>query len=125
LARATAVVGVGLGVDPAEYPALSPLLEALGAELAATRPVTDRGWLPHARQVGLTGRSITPRLYVAIGVRGAFEHLVGVSGAGTVLAIHPDPTAPVFDAADVGMVADWRDAMPGLVAAISAERAVG
>jgi electron transfer flavoprotein alpha subunit len=125
LARAPAVVGVGLGVDPDEYAVLSPLLEALGAELAATRPVTDRGWLPHARQVGLTGRGIAPRLYVAIGVRGAFEHLVGVSGAGTVLAIHSDPTAPVFGLADVGVVADWRDVVPGLAAAIAAERALG
>ncbi len=122
LARAEAVLGVGLGVDREEYLALSPLLEALGAELAATRPVVDRGWLPHARQVGLTGRSIAPRLYVAIGVRGAFEHLIGVSGAGSVLAIHPDRSAPVFHAADIGVVADWHDVVPGLAAALADER---
>jgi electron transfer flavoprotein alpha subunit len=119
LARAATVVGVGLGVDRSEYPRLTPLVEALGAELAATRPVTDRGWLPHARQVGLTGRSIAPRLYVAIGIRGAFQHLIGVIGAGTVLAVHPDPAAPVFDLADVGVVADWRDVVPGLAATLA------
>src|SRR5205085_3853668 len=72
LAEATAVVGVGVGVDPADYPLLDPLLAALGAELGATRKVTDQGWLPRARQVGITGRSIAPRLYVSIGASGKF-----------------------------------------------------
>ncbi|HEV3450104.1 MAG TPA: FAD-binding protein [Acidimicrobiia bacterium] len=119
LARAPIVVGVGLGVDRAEYPALAPLLEGLGAELAATRPVTDRRWLPHARQVGLTGRAIAPRLYVTVGVRGAFEHMVGACAAGTILAVHPDRDTPVFDAADIGIVGDWHRVVPALAAALA------
>ena len=118
LGRAVTVVGVGLGVDRDDYPGLAPLLEELGAELAATRPVTDRGWQPPGRQVGLTGRAVAPRLYVAVGVRGAFEHMVGVAGAGTVLAVYGSRDAPVFDAADVGIVGDWRTVTPRLVAAL-------
>jgi electron transfer flavoprotein alpha subunit len=124
LARAPVVVGLGTGVPPEEYPALDPLLEVLGAELAATRKVTDKGWLPRARQVGITGRSIGPRLYVAIGVAGKFNHMVGVRGAGAVLAINRDPEALVFAGADVGIVADWREAVPLLVAALRNARSV-
>jgi electron transfer flavoprotein alpha subunit len=119
LAEATVVVGIGQGVPPEEYPLLEPLRAALGAELAATRKVTDRGWLPRARQVGITGRSIAPRLYVVLGASGKFNHMVGVRGAGTVLAINTDPDALVFDAADVGIVGDWHEVLPRLVAAIT------
>jgi electron transfer flavoprotein alpha subunit len=115
LAEADVVVGVGIGVDPADYDALEPLLECLHAELGATRKVTDNGWLPRARQIGITGRTIAPRLYVSIGASGKFNHMVGVRGAGTVLAVNPDPDALVFSAADVGVVADWHDAVPALV----------
>jgi electron transfer flavoprotein alpha subunit len=115
LLRAEAVVGVGQGVDPEAYPELDPLLDVLGARLGATRKVTDRGWLPHARQIGVTGLSIAPRLYVALGLSGTLNHLVGVRGAGTVVAVNPDPDAPVHAAADVGIVADWRVAVPVLV----------
>jgi electron transfer flavoprotein alpha subunit len=80
--------------------------------------VTDKGWLPRARQIGITGRSISAPLYVAIGVAGKFNHMVGVRGAGFVLAINHDPSALVFDNADVGIVADWREALPLLVAGI-------
>lgn len=120
LAEAHAVVGVGRGVEPAAYPLLDPLLHALRAELGATRKVTDNGWLPRARQIGITGRSIAPGLFVSIGASGKFNHMVGVRAAGTVLAINADPEALVFDAADVGIVADWQDAVPALVAAIAA-----
>lgn len=123
LAEADAVVGVGRGVDPSDYVALGPLLAMLGAELGATRKVTDNGWLPRARQIGITGRSIAPRLYVSIGASGKFNHMVGVRAAGTVLAINPDPDAPVFAAADVGMVAAWQDAIPALLAAMATEPA--
>jgi electron transfer flavoprotein alpha subunit len=114
LAEAHAVVGVGQGVDPAEYGALGPLLEALGAELGATRKVTDQGWLPRARQIGITGRTIAPRLYVAIGTSGKFNHMVGVRASGTVLAVNPDPGALVFAVSDMGIVADWREVVPVL-----------
>ena len=123
LASAEVVVGVGTGVPPEDYPALTPLLEALGAELAATRKVTDRGWQPRARQVGITGRSISPRLYVAIGLSGKFNHVVGVRGAGQVLAINADSSALIFGSADVGIVADWRDVVPILVSVLG-ERVV-
>lgn len=112
LARAQVVIGVGTGVPPDEYPRLEALASLLGAELAATRKVTDRGWAPHARQVGITGRSIAPRLYVALGLSGKFNHMAGVHAAGTVLAVNVDPDAPVFHQADVGIVGDWREAVP-------------
>jgi electron transfer flavoprotein alpha subunit len=115
LAEADAVVGIGMGVGPDEYDALAPLLRVLGAELAATRKVTDMGWLPRARQVGITGRSVAPRLYVSIGASGKFNHVVGIRGARTVLAINPHPDALIFDSADVGIVADWHEAVPLLV----------
>ncbi|HEX3947926.1 MAG TPA: FAD-binding protein [Acidimicrobiales bacterium] len=118
LARAEAVIGVGAGVVPDEYADLSPLAAILGAELAATRKVTDKGWAPRARQVGITGRSIAPRLYVAIGISGKFNHMVGVRAAGTVLAVNPDPEAPVFGHADLGIVGDWHEVLPLLQEAL-------
>lgn len=115
LARAGVVIGVGMGVTPDEYRQLSPLAELLGGELAATRKVTDQGWMPRSRQVGVTGRSISPRLYVAVGLSGKFNHMVGVRGAGTILAINVDRDAPVFGHADVGIVGDWHEVLPALV----------
>jgi electron transfer flavoprotein alpha subunit len=114
LARADVVIGVGTGVAPDEYNQLEPLAEVLGAEFAATRKVTDNGWMPRARQVGITGRSISPRLYVAVGLSGKFNHMVGVQGAGAVLAINEDSSAPVFDHADLGLIGDWRQIVEGL-----------
>jgi len=118
LARAEVVIGVGSGVQPDEYERLSPLAAILGAELAATRKVTDKGWAPRARQVGLTGRSIAPRLYVALGLSGKFNHMVGVRAAGTILAINSDREAPVFGFCDIGLVGDWHDVLPGLEEAL-------
>lgn len=115
LLGADMVVGVGRGVDPSRYGELDELLELLHAELAATRKVTDDGHLPHARQVGITGHSLSPRLYVAIGTSGKYNHMVGVRSAGTILAINPDPDALVFEVSDVGIVGDWREVVPVLV----------
>jgi electron transfer flavoprotein alpha subunit len=120
LADAAAVIGVGRGVPPGEYDALEPLRTLLGAELGATRKVTDEGWLPRARQIGITGRSIAPRLFVSIGASGKFNHTVGLRAAGTVLAINPDASAPIFHAADIGIVGDWRAVLPLLVSELSA-----
>jgi electron transfer flavoprotein alpha subunit len=107
LAEARAVVGIGLGgLAPPDYPRLDPLLRVLHAELGATRKVTDRGWMPRARQIGITGRTIAPRLYVSLGASGKFNHMVGVRRADTVLAVNLDPDALVFDAADIGIVGD-------------------
>jgi electron transfer flavoprotein alpha subunit len=118
LARAEAVIGVGAAVQPHEYAELTPLAALLGAELAATRKVTDKGWAPRSRQVGITGRSIAPRLYVAVGLSGKFNHMVGVRAAGTVLAINEDPGALVFHQCDIGIVGDWHTAVSALASAL-------
>ena len=115
LANASRVVGVGMGVPPERYAEIDPLLKVLQAELATTRKVTDRGWLPHARQVGITGRSIASSLYIALAVSGNFNHACGIQRAGTVMAVNSDPHAAIFDHADVGIVADWADCVPLLV----------
>ena len=117
LLAAKHVVAVGAGITSDEYIQLAPLLQALGGELAATRKVTDRGWLPRARQVGLTGHSLTPDLYLAVGVAGKFNHMVGARGAKTIVAINTDPAAAVFDWADAGLVADWHEVVPLLAKA--------
>jgi electron transfer flavoprotein alpha subunit len=118
LARADVVIGVGAAVQPHEYEELSPLAALLGAELAATRKVTDKGWAPRARQVGITGRSIAPRLYLAVGLSGKFNHMVGVRASGTIVAINDDPGALVFSQCDIGIVGDWHVVVPALAAAL-------
>jgi electron transfer flavoprotein alpha subunit len=116
LAEAAVVVGVGSGLTPEDYADLEPLLDVLGAELGCTRKVTDRGWQPHARQIGITGRSIAPNLYVAIGLSGKFNHMVGVRSSGTILAVNAERDVPLFAAADVGILGDWREIVPALTA---------
>lgn len=115
LLAARCVIGVGQSVPEDALGDLEPLRVTLQAELAATRKVTDKGWLPRARQVGVTGITIAPDLYVAIGISGKFNHTVGIRSAGLILAINNDPAAPIFDVADIGVVADWREAVPCLV----------
>jgi electron transfer flavoprotein alpha subunit len=119
LGRARVVIGVGLGVAPQDYPLLGALLDVVDGELGATRKVTDRGWLPHSRQIGATGRAVAPRLYIALGISGAAKHLGGLYGARSVLAVNVDSAAPIFCAADVGIVADWRHVVPRLVRELS------
>ena len=115
-------IGVGMGLGGAEkLSELEPLARALGgAALAATRDVTDAGWLPRQHQVGLTGRAICPRLYVAVGIRGAFEHLVGLRKAQTIVAINNSPKALIFRQCDFGLVADWAVVVPMLAREIEA-----
>jgi len=115
MANADAVVGIGQGVAPDRYDELAPLLDLLGAELGATRKVTDKGWLPRARQIGITGHSISPRLYIGLGLGGKFNHTVGVRASGTIVAVNPDRDAPIFDWVDVGLVATWEDVVPELI----------
>ena len=120
LERAEVVIGVGRGVAAEDYPELEHLAAVLGAELAATRKVTDEGLLPRARQIGITGRSIAPLFYLAIGLSGSPNHLAGVRRAGLVLAVNTDPHAAVFHDCDVGIVGDWRVVLPALVARLDA-----
>ena len=121
LAGADRVIGVGLGVDPSEYELLRPLQVILAAELAATRKVTDRGWLPPSRQIGITGRMIAPSLYIAVGIGGSPNHLAGVRRAGTIVAVNTNPEAAVFESADIGIVGDWREVVPALVRELRAD----
>lgn len=115
LEGAEVVVGVGTGVGgPEGVAALKDLAKVLGAGMCATRRVTDAGWVPRQLQVGLTGKAIDPRLYIAIGVRGAVNHTVGIKRAQTVVAINNDPEAQIFERADIGIVADWAAMVPAL-----------
>ncbi len=120
----TVAIGVGMGLGGAENLArLEPLSAALGgAAIAATRDVTDAGWLSRQHQVGLTGRAIAPRLYFGIGIRGAFEHMVGLRRVGTIVSVNKNPKAPVFPQSDLGLVADWAVAVPLLVQEIERVR---
>ncbi len=115
LANASVVIGVGQGVDPADYPKLEKHRAAIGAALCATRKVTDYGWMPRARQVGITGHSISPTLYIAIGTSGKFNHTVGVRSADTVVGINTDPEAPLWDVVDIGIVGDWAEVFDALI----------
>jgi electron transfer flavoprotein alpha subunit len=119
LDAADVVLGVGRGVGgPAALPPILALAERLGAAIAATRDVTDAGWLPKQHQVGLTGRAIAPRLYVALAVGGAPEHVVGLRRAGLIVAINKNPKAPIFRTADLGVVSDYAPLLPLLEAAL-------
>jgi electron transfer flavoprotein alpha subunit len=109
--------GKGIG-GPEALPEVERLAGRLGAAVGASRNVADAGWLPKNRQIGLTGRAVAPRLYLAIGVRGAFEHLVGSVKAGVIVALNKNERAPIFKAADVGLVGDWRENLPPLVDAL-------
>jgi electron transfer flavoprotein alpha subunit len=115
LSQADVVIGVGQGVSPEELNELDELRDVLGAQIGCTRKVTDSGWMPHVRQIGLTGRAIAPSLYVAIGTSGKFNHMVGVRSADTVLAINPDRDALIWQYADVGVVAPFQECVPLLV----------
>ena len=119
LANARVVIGVGQGISPEDYPLLERYAAAIGASLCATRKVTDKGWMPRARQVGITGHTITPRLYIGIGLSGKFNHTVGVRTSGTIVGINPDATAPLFDCCDIGIVGDWKDVFAGLIPALA------
>lgn len=125
LQAARAVLGFGRGVRSHELAALEPLRAALGAEFGATRKITDEGWMPHARQIGLTGHAIAPDLYVVVGASGKFNHMIGVRGARTVVAINSDPSAPVFEHCDVGIVGDWHEAVPLLAEALGQQPTAG
>ncbi len=120
LSKAEVVVAVGRGIGGADkLPPIEALAKALGAELGASRPVIDNGWLPRDRQIGSSGQTVAPKLYLALGISGAIQHLVGMKGAGCVVAINRDPSAPIFSVAHYGIVGDLAEVVPALTAAIT------
>lgn len=123
LSAAKVIVAVGRGIkDGRNLPLVERLARALGAELAASRPVCDAGWLPLERQVGSSGQIVAPKLYIAVGISGAIQHLIGMRGSRTVVAINQDPDAPIFEAAHYGIVGDLFQVVPALVQALGDER---
>ena len=115
LSAAALIVAVGRGIKEKDnLPVVEKLAQALGAELAASRPICDNGWLPMERQVGSSGQTVAPKLYVAVGISGAIQHLVGMKGAKTIVAINKDANAPIFEVADYGIVGDLFEVVPAL-----------
>ncbi len=119
LSQSERIVAVGRGIKGQEHlPVAQKLATALGAELAASRPICDAGWLPMDRQVGSSGQTVAPKLYLALGISGAIQHLVGMKGSGTIAAINKDPDAPIFEVADYGIVGDLFEIVPALLDAL-------
>jgi electron transfer flavoprotein alpha subunit len=119
LSAAELIVAVGRGIKEADNIALiQELANVMGAELAASRPICDAGWLPMERQVGSSGQTVGPKLYMAIGISGAIQHLVGMKGSRTIVAINKDPNAPIFEVADYGIVGDLFQVVPALIEAL-------
>jgi electron transfer flavoprotein alpha subunit len=120
LTQAERIVAVGRGIkDQSNIGLARQLAEAIGAELAASRPICDAGWLPMERQVGSSGQTVAPKLYLALGISGAIQHLVGMKGSGTIVAINKDADAPIFEVADFGIVGDLFEIVPAITRALA------
>jgi electron transfer flavoprotein alpha subunit len=123
LSAAPVIVSVGRGIGEQENIGIvQELATALGAELAASRPICDNGWLPMERQVGSSGQTVSPKLYLAVGISGAIQHLVGMKGSKAVIAINKDENAPIFEVADYGVVGDLFQIVPALTKAVLAAK---
>ncbi len=122
LGSAEIIVSVGRGIQAPDNISLAAgLAKALGGELAASRPICDNGWLPLDRQIGSSGQTVTPNIYLALGISGAIQHVVGMKGSKTIVAVNKDEGAPIFEIADYGIVADLFDIVPALLKALEAE----
>ena len=116
LTKSEVIVAIGRGIKSQENIALAEqLAEVLGADLAASRPICDSEWLPIDRQIGSSGQTVAPKLYVALGISGAIQHIVGMKNSGTIVAINKDSEAPIFDIADYGIVGDLFEAVPVMI----------
>ena len=123
LTKSEVIVAVGRGIKSQENIALAEqLATALGGDLAASRPICDSDWLPIDRQIGSSGQTVAPKLYIALGISGAIQHIVGMKNAGTIVAINKDSEAPIFDIADYGIVGDLFEAVPVLIEEIKKAR---
>jgi len=119
LTQADRIVSVGRGIKGQEHIALAQqLAQTLGAEIAASRPICDAGWLPMDRQVGSSGQTVAPKLYLALGISGAIQHVVGMKGARTIVAVNKDAEAPIFEIADYGIVGDLFEIVPAIINAL-------
>ena len=115
LTQAPVIVAIGRGIkEPANIPLAEKLAKAMGGELAASRPICDEGWLPMDRQIGSSGQTVAPKLYLALGISGAIQHVVGMKGSRTIVAINKDANAPIFEVADYGIVGDIFELIPAL-----------
>jgi electron transfer flavoprotein alpha subunit len=118
LTQAPLIVAIGRGIKaPENIPQAEALAKALGGEIAASRPICDEGWLPMERQIGSSGQTVAPKLYLALGISGAIQHVVGMKGARTIVAVNKDQNAPIFEIADYGVVGDIFEVMPALTEA--------
>jgi electron transfer flavoprotein alpha subunit len=118
ISEADVLVSVGRGIDEEEnIGIIEELADAMGATVSASRPIVDNGWLPQDRQVGQSGKKVTPDVYIAIGISGAVQHVAGMKGSDTIIAINNDPSAPIFDIADYGIVDDLFEVVPALTEA--------
>ncbi|QLG63549.1 electron transfer flavoprotein subunit alpha/FixB family protein [Halorarum salinum] len=116
IAEAEFLVSIGRGIEEEEnLELIQELVEVTGATLSSSRPIVDNGWLPKNRQVGQSGKQVTPDVYLAIGISGAVQHVAGMKGAETIVAVNTDPNAPIFDIADYGVVGDLFDVVPALI----------
>jgi electron transfer flavoprotein alpha subunit len=123
LTKADIIVAVGRGIGGADKMGpVEELARSLGAEIAASRPVIDSGWLPRDRQIGSSGQTVAPRLYIAAGISGAIQHLVGMKGSSVIVAINKDPGAPIFNVAHYGIVGDVQEVLPALTEAVKAAK---